>query len=105
MAHEGEQFIQTVITREALALVNAAELEAIGAHELAHEYFWDDYDAALKGQAYERLQAGAKMRRRRCHDAPGTRQRPRAPRARRGEDCAPQRVDQRHFDHPAASLA
>jgi hypothetical protein len=45
-----------LITREALTQVNAGELQAIAAHELAHEYFRDEYDAALKAGAYERLQ-------------------------------------------------
>jgi hypothetical protein len=54
VAIHGRAFL--LITREALSLVNAAELQAIGAHELAHELFWDDYDAALKGEAYDRLQ-------------------------------------------------
>lgn len=45
-----------LITRQALALVTPRELEAIGAHELAHEYFWKDFDIALNANDYERLQ-------------------------------------------------
>jgi hypothetical protein len=45
-----------LITRQALSLVSPRELQAIGAHELAHEYFWKDFDAALKTDAYGRLQ-------------------------------------------------
>jgi hypothetical protein len=39
-----------------LSLVNPHELQAIGAHELAHEYFWKEFDTALNANAYERLQ-------------------------------------------------
>jgi hypothetical protein len=45
-----------LITRQALALVTPRELEAIGAHELAHEYFWKEFDIALNANDYERLQ-------------------------------------------------
>jgi len=45
-----------LITRQALALVTPRELEAIGAHELAHEYFWKEFDIALNSNDYERLQ-------------------------------------------------
>jgi hypothetical protein len=45
-----------LITRRALSLVSPRELQAIGAHELAHEYFWKDFDRALNANAYERLQ-------------------------------------------------
>ena len=45
-----------LITRRALSLVNPHELQAIGAHELAHEYFWKEFDTALNENAYERLQ-------------------------------------------------
>jgi len=45
-----------LITRQALSLVSPRELQAIGAHELAHEYFWKDFDTALNANAYERLQ-------------------------------------------------
>jgi hypothetical protein len=45
-----------LITRRALSLVSPRELQAIGAHELAHEYFWKEFDSALHANAYERLQ-------------------------------------------------
>jgi hypothetical protein len=45
-----------LVTRQALSLVSASELQAIGAHELAHEYFLKEFDAALNADAYERLQ-------------------------------------------------
>lgn len=45
-----------LITRQALSMVSLRELQAIGAHELAHEYFWKDFDTALNANAYERLQ-------------------------------------------------
>ena len=45
-----------LVTREALSLITVSEFQAIVAHELAHEFFWEDYDAALKGEEYERLQ-------------------------------------------------
>jgi hypothetical protein len=45
-----------LITRHALSLVSPRELQAIGAHELAHEYFWEEFDAALNANAYERMQ-------------------------------------------------
>ena len=45
-----------LITRQALSLVSPRELQAIGAHELAHEYVWKEFDAALNANAYERLQ-------------------------------------------------
>lgn len=45
-----------LITRQALALVTPRELQAIGAHELAHEYFWKEFDAALNAGADQRLQ-------------------------------------------------
>ena len=45
-----------LITRRALSLVSPIELQAIGAHELAHEYFWEEFDAALNAKAYERMQ-------------------------------------------------
>ena len=45
-----------LVTREALSLITAGEFQAIIAHELAHELFWDDYNAALERDQYERLQ-------------------------------------------------
>jgi hypothetical protein len=45
-----------LVTREALSLITVREFQAIIAHELAHELFWDDYDTALKGDQYDQLQ-------------------------------------------------
>ena len=45
-----------LVTREALNLITVGEFQAIIAHELAHELFWDDYNAALERDQYERLQ-------------------------------------------------
>ena len=45
-----------LVTREALSLITVGEFQAIIAHELAHELFWDDYNAALERDQYERLQ-------------------------------------------------
>jgi hypothetical protein len=45
-----------LVTREALSLITVGEFQAIIAHELAHELFWDDYGAALERDQYERLQ-------------------------------------------------
>jgi len=45
-----------LITRPALALVTPRELQAIAAHELAHEYFWEEFNIALNGNNDERLQ-------------------------------------------------
>jgi hypothetical protein len=38
-----------LLSRDALALVSAAELQALAAHELGHELFWDEYQAARSG--------------------------------------------------------
>lgn len=45
-----------LISRQALRLVTPRELQAIGAHELAHEYFWKEFDIAINANDYERLQ-------------------------------------------------
>ena len=45
-----------LLSRDALALVSPEELQALAAHELAHEYFWDDYQAAIRENAWERRQ-------------------------------------------------
>jgi hypothetical protein len=45
-----------VITGPALKLLDADELQAIVAHELAHEYVWRDYDDASTRGDDERLQ-------------------------------------------------
>ena len=38
-----------LLSRDALALVSAEELQALAAHELGHELFWDEYQAARAG--------------------------------------------------------
>jgi hypothetical protein len=45
-----------LVSRDALALVSPEELQALAAHELAHEYLWDDYQAAIRENAWERRQ-------------------------------------------------
>jgi predicted Zn-dependent protease len=45
-----------VITGPALELLDPDELQAIVAHELAHEYVWRDHDDASKRRDDERLQ-------------------------------------------------
>jgi hypothetical protein len=45
-----------LVSRAALALFTPEELQAVAAHELAHEYSWDDYQAAIKENAWERRQ-------------------------------------------------
>jgi hypothetical protein len=38
-----------LLSRDALSLVSAEELQALAAHELGHELFWDEYQAARVG--------------------------------------------------------
>jgi hypothetical protein len=45
-----------LISREALRLLDTKELLAIGAHELGHDYMWDDYEEALRESTTRRLQ-------------------------------------------------
>ena len=45
-----------LISREALRLLDAKELLAIGAHELGHDYVWDDYEEARQAGNTRRLQ-------------------------------------------------
>jgi hypothetical protein len=58
----GEAFIglhaRTVllITREALGLVNTHELQALVAHELGHDYVWDEFEEARTLRDNRRLQ-------------------------------------------------
>ena len=58
----GEAFIglhaRTVIliTREALGLVNTPELQALAAHELGHDYMWDEFEEAGTLRDNRRLQ-------------------------------------------------
>lgn len=39
-----------LISRRALNLLNAFELEALAAHEVGHEYFWSEYESAVNNQ-------------------------------------------------------
>jgi hypothetical protein len=45
-----------LVSRGALARLSLEELQAVAAHELAHEYSWDDYQAATRDSAWERRQ-------------------------------------------------
>jgi hypothetical protein len=45
-----------LISREALGLFNTDELKAIMAHELGHDYVWDDYSEARERGDDRRLQ-------------------------------------------------
>ena len=45
-----------LITREALELLEKDELMAVAAHELGHDYVWDEYDEAQKQGDSSRLQ-------------------------------------------------
>ena len=45
-----------LISREALRLFDTDELLAIGAHELGHDYLWDDYEEARQAADTRRLQ-------------------------------------------------
>jgi hypothetical protein len=45
-----------LLSRDALSLVSAQELQALAAHELGHEMFWDEYEAARVAGGQERLQ-------------------------------------------------
>jgi hypothetical protein len=45
-----------LLSRDALSLVTADELQALAAHELAHELFWDEYQAARAEGAAARIQ-------------------------------------------------
>jgi hypothetical protein len=45
-----------LVSRDALALVSPEELQALAAHELAHEYLWDEYQAAIQENGWERRQ-------------------------------------------------
>ncbi len=38
-----------LLSRDALSLVQPEELQALAAHELGHEFFWDEYQAARAG--------------------------------------------------------
>jgi len=45
-----------LISEEALDLLTAEELQAIIAHELGHEYFWDEYQLSDQNKDYQKLQ-------------------------------------------------
>jgi hypothetical protein len=45
-----------LVSRGALARLTPEELQAVAAHELAHEYSWDDYQEAMRENAWERRQ-------------------------------------------------
>jgi hypothetical protein len=44
-------------SRDALALVNAEQFSALVAHELAHEYVWEEYWRAMQSREHSRMQA------------------------------------------------
>jgi hypothetical protein len=43
-------------SRDALALVNAEEFSALVAHEIAHDFVWDDYRHAMQWADHARMQ-------------------------------------------------
>jgi hypothetical protein len=45
-----------LVSRDALALLTPEELQALAAHELGHEYVWDEYWTAMTRQAHPRMQ-------------------------------------------------
>ena len=45
-----------LLSRDALSVVTADELQAMTVHELAHELFWDEYQAALVARDEARMQ-------------------------------------------------
>jgi hypothetical protein len=45
-----------LLSRDALSLVTAAELQALAAHELGHEFFWEEYQTALASNQDAALQ-------------------------------------------------
>jgi hypothetical protein len=45
-----------LISQRALRLLNADELQGVVAHEIGHEYVWDEYQAALERKDARRLQ-------------------------------------------------
>jgi predicted SprT family Zn-dependent metalloprotease len=50
-----------LISQRALHLLNADVLQAVVAHEIGHEYVWDEYQAALERKDARRLQELALM--------------------------------------------
>ena len=45
-----------LITSPALEILSAEELQATAAHELGHEYFWDEFERARQQEQHKRLQ-------------------------------------------------
>ena len=45
-----------LISQEALDMLTADELQAVVAHELGHEYFWNEYEQARQNKQYDKLQ-------------------------------------------------
>jgi len=45
-----------LISEEALDLLTADELQAVIAHELGHEYFWDEYQLSDRNKQYKTVQ-------------------------------------------------
>ncbi|PYQ16881.1 MAG: hypothetical protein DMF79_18135 [Acidobacteria bacterium] len=45
-----------LLSRDALALLTPEELQAVTAHELGHEYVWNEYQAAMTSADYRRMQ-------------------------------------------------
>ncbi len=45
-----------LLSRDALAVVTAGELQALAIHELAHESVWDEYQAAIAARDEARMQ-------------------------------------------------
>ena len=45
-----------LLSRDALAVVTAGELQALAIHELAHELVWDEYQAAIAARDEARMQ-------------------------------------------------
>ena len=45
-----------VISEEALGLLSAKELQAVVAHEMGHEYFWNEWQTARLNREYEKIQ-------------------------------------------------
>ena len=45
-----------LVSERALALLETAELQAVVAHEIGHEYVWDEYERAMRRRDARRLQ-------------------------------------------------
>ncbi|RPI22213.1 MAG: hypothetical protein EHM61_22810 [Acidobacteria bacterium] len=45
-----------LVSEQALRLLTAAELQALVAHELGHEYIWNEYEKAKSGEDHEQVQ-------------------------------------------------